>query len=87
MLLQSLVLPGSTTSHIELLPALPAQWADGEVSGLCARGGYEVSMKWREGRVTEAAIKAKKSGSVTILCNGTTQTIKLKAGKTRQLAL
>ena len=69
---------------IELLPALPVQWADGEVSGLCARGGYEVSMKWKGGKVTEASIKAKKSGEVAIRCNGTQKTLQLKAGQTKK---
>ena len=77
----------SHSNHIELLPALPRQWADGEVSGLCARGGYEISMKWRDGRVTEATITARQSGAVDILCNGSLKTIKVKAGKTRSLKL
>ena len=71
--------------QIELLPALPAQWADGEVKGLCARGGYEVSMKWEAGKVTEATIQTKKSGPVTIVCNGETKVFKLKEGKTQRI--
>lgn len=77
----------SHSNHIELLPALPRQWADGEVSGLCARGGYEISMKWRDDRVTEATITARQSGAVDILCNGSLKTIKVKAGKARSLKL
>ena len=77
----------SHSNHIELLPALPRQWADGEVSGLCARGGYEISMKWRDGRVTEATITARQSGAVDILCNGSLKTIKVKAGKAHSLKL
>ena len=77
----------SHSNHIELLPALPRQWADGEVSGLCARGGYEISMKWRDGRVTAATITAYQSGAVDILCNGSLKTIKVKAGKARSLKL
>ena len=77
----------SHSNHIELLPALPRQWADGEVSGLCARGGYEISMKWRDGRVTAATITARQSGAVDILCNGSLKTIKVKAGKARSLKL
>lgn len=77
----------SHSNHIELLPALPRQWADGEVSGLCARGGYEISMKWRDGRVTAATITARQSGVVDILCNGSLKTIKVKAGKACSLKL
>ncbi len=41
---------------IELLPALPAAWPEGRVSGLKARGGFIVDMTWREGRLAEAGI-------------------------------
>ena len=77
----------SGSGYLELLPALPAAWKDGHVEGLCARGGYEVGMTWRDGRVTEATIKARKNGSVDIRCNGTVKTIQLKAGKVRRLKL
>jgi alpha-L-fucosidase 2 len=76
MLMQS-----STNNEIELLPALPAAWKDGAVSGLCARGGYELSFAWKDSQVTTATIKAKKAGKVTLLYNGQQQTLKLKAGE------
>ena len=76
MLIQS-----SADNKIELLPALPAAWKDGAVSGLCARGGYELSFAWKDGQVTTATIKAKKAGKVTLLYNGQQQTLKLKAGE------
>ena len=77
----------SHSNIIELLPALPTQWAIGEVRGLCARGGYEVHMKWQDSRVIEATIKAKKSGSVTIVCNGSSKTVKLKTGQSKRIRL
>ena len=71
----------SSQQRIVLLPALPKEWSDGEVTGLCARGGFEVSMKWENARVTEATISSK-TGGTTILCaNGTEKKVKLKAGK------
>ena len=68
---------------IELLPACPEQWKDGAVSGLCARGGYEVSFEWKDGKVRDCSIKARKNGSVTLLYNGQQKTVKLKAGQTQ----
>jgi alpha-L-fucosidase 2 len=47
----------SDDETIELLPALPAAWPDGEVTGLRARGGYEVGIRWRDGRLDAARIR------------------------------
>ena len=83
MLVQSV--SSSQGTVIELLPALPTAWKDGEVKGLCARGGYEVDICWKEGQVVKASIKAIKDGAVTILYNNETKTLKLKAGQTKTI--
>ena len=75
----------SGDGKIELLPALPEQWKDGAVSGLCARGGYEVSFEWKDGKVRNCEIKAKKAGTVNLLYNGQQKTVKLKAGQTQNV--
>lgn len=80
MLMQSRLTDRSTV--IELLPALPKEWSNGKVSGLCARGGYEVSFEWKGGKVRDAQIKAKKAGTVTLLYNNQRKTLKLRAGQT-----
>jgi len=72
---------------IELLPALPAQWSDGLVKGLCARGAIEVDMTWREGKVTALVLKAKHSCSVDIVANGTKRSVKLKGGRATRVRL
>ena len=72
---------------IELLPALPGAWKDGSVSGLCARGGFELSFSWADGKVTEYSITSKLGGSATLLYNNDKQTVTLKAGQTQTIKL
>ncbi len=67
---------------IELLPALPQEWKNGKVSGLCARGGFEVSFEWKDGKVRSAEIKALHSATVKLVYNSMCKTLKLKAGQT-----
>lgn len=75
----------SRPDEIYLLPALPEQWRDGEVRGLCARGGYEVEMKWKDGQVVSAAILSKNGGEVTVHFNGKSERMRLSKGETANL--
>jgi alpha-L-fucosidase 2 len=46
----------SQNGEIEFLPALPSSWRDGEASGLRARGGFEIGLKWQGGRLWRVTI-------------------------------
>jgi alpha-L-fucosidase 2 len=70
---------------IELLPAIPEAWGEGKVSGLCARGGYEVSFQWKGGYVRDCTIKSRQGGTITLLYNGQQKTIKFKANQTQHI--
>lgn len=53
---------------IALLPALPDAWSQGEVRGLCARGGFEVDIAWAHGAVTKATVRSRLGGPCVVRC-------------------
>jgi alpha-L-fucosidase 2 len=68
-----------------LLPALPAGWDDGSVSGLRARGQYDVSLQWKGGKLQSAGIHGIKGGAMKVRYGQKTATITLKPGETVHL--
>ena len=70
----------SHADEISLLPALPRAWADGKVSGLKARGAFEVDMEWSDGKVVSATIVSLKGNPIQVRYNGKTVMLEGKAG-------
>ena len=56
----------SHDGFVYLLPALPDAWKEGSVSGLKARGGFEVSMEWKDNAITSATITSHNGGVLRI---------------------
>lgn len=51
---------------VHLLPALPELWSTGSVSGIVARGGFEIDMTWNDGSLEETIITSKQGGNLRI---------------------
>ncbi len=71
---------------ISLLPALPLEWSEGEVKGLCARGGFVADIKWSDGRVITAKIFSAKGGTVRVKYNGREQLLTIGRGESVTIA-
>lgn len=81
MLMQSEYQPGKGKNRIklELLPALPSNWKDGEVKGIRARGGLTVGMSWANSQVSSLEINALRPCTVMLKVNGAERKLKLNA--------
>ena len=71
----------SHMGFIQLLPALPDAWKDGLVSGLCAKGNFEVSISWKNNRLDEAILVSKAGTPCTVRYGDKTLSFKTIKGK------
>jgi alpha-L-fucosidase 2 len=71
----------SGENEILLLPALPDAWDSGSVKGICARGGFEISMDWENKTVKKVSVTAKKEGKTTLICGNVKKEITLRTGE------
>ena len=71
---------------VHLLPALPAAFPEGKVTGLRARGGFEVDIAWRAGKLEQATLRARSSRPVKIRYAGREIEVRAEAGKVYRLS-
>ena len=69
----------SHAGEIHLLPALPAAWPNGRVTGLRARGGIEVDITWAAGRLTSTVLRADSATSCQVRHGDQVVTLQLEA--------
>ena len=55
---------------LDLLPALPPEWSTGSVTGLRARGGFEIDLSWAGGRLGSATVRAGRAGPCILRAAG-----------------
>jgi len=71
----------SQTGRIELLAALPAEWPEGSVTGLRARGGIKVDISWSHGRLTSVVLWPSQNGACRLRYHGKAVKVKIKKGR------
>ena len=76
----------SHAGFIDVLPALPDSWKQGEVRGLCARGGFEVGLKWQQGILQSVVVKSLAGEPCTLNYHGKTLRFGTKKGQTYRLS-
>ena len=72
----------SHEGEINLLPALPAAWPTGHVTGLRARGGFEIGLEWKDGRLVAATIRSLAGQPCRVRYGGHTAQIPIRQNET-----
>ena len=75
----------SHAGEIELLPALPSAWPDGSVTGLRARGGFEIDLEWKKGRLTKVTVHPKAGNHAQFRYGDTVQAMEFPVGNSVEL--
>lgn len=76
----------SHQNEIHLLPALPTKWEKGQMTGLRARGGVTVDLKWEEGSLQTATFVSDYDQNILIVYGNKKQTLTLKRGRCKTLS-
>ena len=77
--------PNEDRYYIDLLPALPAEWTEGEIRGLRARGGFTIDLAWKAGQLSAATVRSAKGGTAKFRYAGRVLDLKLAPGHSATL--
>lgn len=76
----------STSERIVLLPALPDAWKEGSMRGLCVKGGAELDLAWKDGKLTQALLRAKQDICTRVRLGEQVKEVALKAGQEQEIS-
>lgn len=85
MLLQSHEIDENGHRVIRLLPALPSKWPTGSISGLKARGGFEVDLAWENGELKSVTVRSKRASTCKMQIGNSKKLLQLAQGEERTL--
>lgn len=71
----------SHMDFIHLLPALPDAWNEGSISGLCAKGNFEIGIDWKDGTLFQATVKSNAGGKCVLRYKDSSLTFNTSKGK------
>jgi alpha-L-fucosidase 2 len=75
----------SHTGYVDILPALPVALPQGDIKGICARGGFVLDINWSNGELQEVKILSKAGKELKLRYNGRVVTIPTKKNEVYQL--
>ncbi len=86
MLVQSHLKDEKANFILHILPALPANWPNGSIRGLRARGGFELDLTWKDSKPATLTLRSTKGGTAVISHGGKSREIKISAGASKVIA-
>lgn len=75
----------SYDGYLDFLPALPKEWYNGSIKGICARGGIIADIVWNNGKVITAVLYSKTDQAIKCKINGNEVYAKLKANRINKI--
>jgi hypothetical protein len=80
--LVSYMLIQSTPDKIELLPAVPTEWASGSVNGILARGGFKIDFNWKQGTPEKIKVESLQGNKTKLVFRDKVWDIDIEEGET-----